>query len=223
MRKHKSHAVGDLCKRGVTLRLAGAEASDHPRDAAATPPPGGAANDTASTDAARALAGDRAKTAHRRRRRRRRRRSWRCFRAQSCPTTRRTCRGRRARARRRRRPADRGSGGRDARRVSDAPGRRRRPAMDAAGWPRAASPTKPTRRGCRACFRPGRIASRTRTRRSPVAARLARRGARRRVEKRSTSSRAGWLGQHGSSAAASVVSELFLDGSSRPRGAPSRT
>ena len=61
MRKHKSHAVGDLCKRGVTLPSWQALEASLARDAAATPPPGGATNDTASTDAARALAGDRAK------------------------------------------------------------------------------------------------------------------------------------------------------------------
>ena len=61
MRKHKSHAVGDLCKRGVTLPTWQALEASLARDAAATPPPSGAANDTASTDAARALAGDRAK------------------------------------------------------------------------------------------------------------------------------------------------------------------
>lgn len=62
MRKHKSHAVGDLCKRGVTLPSWQALEASLARDAAATPPPSDAgANDTASTDAARALAGDRAK------------------------------------------------------------------------------------------------------------------------------------------------------------------
>ena len=61
MRKHKSHAVGDLCKRGVTLPTWQALEASLARDAAATPPPGGATNDSASTDAARALAGDRAK------------------------------------------------------------------------------------------------------------------------------------------------------------------
>ena len=61
MRKHKSHAVGDLCKRGVTLPTWQALEASLARDAAATPPPSDAANDTASTDAARALAGDRAK------------------------------------------------------------------------------------------------------------------------------------------------------------------
>ena len=61
MRKHKSHAVGDLCKRGVTLPSWQALEASLARDAAATPPPGGAINDSASTDAARALAGDRAK------------------------------------------------------------------------------------------------------------------------------------------------------------------
>ena len=61
MRKHKSHAVGDLCKRGVTLPTWQALEASLARDATATPPPSDAANDTASTDAARALAGDRAK------------------------------------------------------------------------------------------------------------------------------------------------------------------
>ena len=61
MRKHKSHAVGDLCKRGVTLPSWQTLEASLARDAAATPPPSGAVNDTASTDAARALAGDRAK------------------------------------------------------------------------------------------------------------------------------------------------------------------
>ena len=61
MRKHKSHAVGDLCKRGVTLPNWQTLEASLARDAAATPPPSDAANDTASTDAARALAGDRAK------------------------------------------------------------------------------------------------------------------------------------------------------------------
>ena len=39
MRKHKSHAVGDLCKRGVTLPSWQALEASLARDAAATPPP----------------------------------------------------------------------------------------------------------------------------------------------------------------------------------------
>ena len=86
MRKHKSHAVGDLCKRGVTLPSWQALEASLARDAAATPPPSGAANDTASTDAALALAGDRAKLLTGGADGVALGRSWRCW-AQSCLTT----------------------------------------------------------------------------------------------------------------------------------------
>jgi hypothetical protein len=58
-RKHKSHAVGDLCKRGITLPSWKTLEQSLARDAAATPPPDGADDEGASTDAARALVRDR--------------------------------------------------------------------------------------------------------------------------------------------------------------------